>query len=158
MDPERIREYLKRSYLVTDGLWFVKVEEVLGFERALEIDCQVWGILPKIQARKVFELLELQEKGLSSLLKGLELKWEAEGFQYHYRIAQDELDVTITVCPWYEIMVRSGRQHLAARVGKAICSREYKVWAMELGEKIEFQLVRQKCQEGDYCHFRFFQR
>lgn len=158
MDPESIREYLKKSYLAADGLWFVKVEEFLGFEQALEIDCRVWEILPKIQARKAIELLDLQEKGLPNLMKGLELKWEAEGFYYHYQTAPEEINVTITHCPWYEIMIQSGRQHLAAQVGKAICSREYKTWAKELGEKIEFQMIRQKCQEGDYCHFRFSQQ
>lgn len=158
MDLEKIGEYLKRVYFAIDGLWFVKVEEVLGFEQALEIDSQVWEILPKIQARKAIELLDLKKKGLSSLMKGLELKWEAEGFHYHYQTAPPEINVTITHCPWYEIMIQSERKHLAAQVGKAICTQEYKIWADELGEKIEFQLIRQKCQEGDYCHFRFFQQ
>jgi len=33
--------YFYNSYIKADGLWFIKVEENLGFELALEIDHQV---------------------------------------------------------------------------------------------------------------------
>ena len=39
MSEEREQQkvaYLRRSYAAVDGLWFVKLEEELGFERALE--------------------------------------------------------------------------------------------------------------------------
>lgn len=43
--------YFYNSYIKADGLLFIKVEENLGFELALEIDHQVWEVFPKIQAR-----------------------------------------------------------------------------------------------------------
>ena len=49
-DKETIR-YLKRSYSAVDGLWFMKVEDSFDFDKALEIDNQVWKVVPKIQAR-----------------------------------------------------------------------------------------------------------
>ena len=45
---EQVVEYLRRSYQAVDGLWFMKVEEALGFEAALEADRRVWEILAKI--------------------------------------------------------------------------------------------------------------
>ena len=44
-------EYLYRCYTAVDGLWFVKVEEKYGFDSALDIDKEVWKIMPKIQSR-----------------------------------------------------------------------------------------------------------
>ena len=51
LTEEQKTEYFRRSYTAVDGLWFMKVEERMGFEQALQIDEAVWRILPKIQAR-----------------------------------------------------------------------------------------------------------
>ena len=44
-------EYYHRCYKAVDGLWFVKTEQMYDFDSALEIDQEVWNIMPKIQAR-----------------------------------------------------------------------------------------------------------
>ena len=49
----QIAEYYHRSFSVVDGLWFMKIEERYGFEAALDIDSEVWKVVPKIQARKL---------------------------------------------------------------------------------------------------------
>ena len=56
-DPNILVEYLRRSYFVVDGLWFVKTEETSSFDHALDLDEEVWRILAKIQTRKARELL-----------------------------------------------------------------------------------------------------
>jgi len=58
---KQIAAYFHRSYAAADGLWFMKVEEKCGFETALEIDDQVWKVLPKIQARMLKSMLLLDE-------------------------------------------------------------------------------------------------
>ena len=57
LTDQQIAEYFHRSFTAADGLWFVKVEEKYGFDAALEIDNEVWKVLPKIQARKMKSLL-----------------------------------------------------------------------------------------------------
>jgi len=51
LTQKEIIEYLYQCYVKVDGLWFLKVEEQFGFYKALEIDKEVWKIVPKIQAR-----------------------------------------------------------------------------------------------------------
>jgi len=51
LTDKQIVEYFKRSYTAVDGLWFMKVEEIYGFDTALDIDEEVWKVMPKIQAR-----------------------------------------------------------------------------------------------------------
>ena len=61
-------EYLHRCYTAVDGLWFVKVEERYGFNTALDIDEEVWKVIPKIQARFLKHKLK-KERGLEALLE-----------------------------------------------------------------------------------------
>lgn len=42
LSEKEIIKYYYDSFIKVDGLWFVKVEERLGFEKALEIDRSVW--------------------------------------------------------------------------------------------------------------------
>ena len=57
MDPQILSEYFKKCYIAVDGLWFMMLEKTDSFDKALEVDGRVWEILPKIQARKIKELL-----------------------------------------------------------------------------------------------------
>ena len=58
LTEEQKTEYFRRSYTAVDGLWFMKVEEAYGFDNALDIDDEVWKVLPKIQARMLKGLTE----------------------------------------------------------------------------------------------------
>ena len=59
LTEEQKTEYFRRSYTAADGLWFMMVEERLGFEQALQIDEAVWKVLPKIQARTMKGMMHL---------------------------------------------------------------------------------------------------
>lgn len=50
LTDKEIAEYLHRCYTAVDGLLFVKVEEKCGFDIALDIDKEVWKVMPKIQS------------------------------------------------------------------------------------------------------------
>ena len=52
LTPEQTADYLHKSYAAVDGLWFMKVEEAEGFDKALDIDEKVWQVMPKIQAKE----------------------------------------------------------------------------------------------------------
>ena len=65
LTEEQKTEYFRRSYTAVDGLWFMKVEERMSFEQALQIDEAVWRVLPKIQARALKAMMDLPA-GLAS--------------------------------------------------------------------------------------------
>ena len=54
LTDQQATEYFHRSFTAVDGLWFMKVEEKHGFEAALEIDNEVWEVLPRIRAQEAF--------------------------------------------------------------------------------------------------------
>jgi hypothetical protein len=143
--------YLRRSYAAVDGLWFVKLEEELGFERALEYDRRVWAIVPKLQARKAKELTG-GATGLDDLRRGLELCFEAEEYQADLKQGPGELAVSVAGCPWVEALRRSERLPLAVTIAQAICVPMFERWAQEYG--VGCQMQELACEQGR-CRLRF---
>jgi len=151
-DDRIIADYLRRSYLSVDGLWFVKVEEQHGFDEALQLDAEVWRILAKIQARKACELLDLKTRTLADLAASLALKFAAE--QYEYQVVNqtpDKVEIEITACPWLELLHKSGRSHLAAQVAAAICPTDFIAWAKEFDKGIAVSLPERMCNGEHGC-------
>ena len=154
-------EYFRRSYTSVDGLWFMKVEELFGFEEALEIDRRVWSIFPKIQARTLRSMLGA-EKGIEGLAQCLAAKHSVEGFGFEVEIGEDgsgsSLIMIVSKCPWHGLLVKSGRMALSERVGTIICNAEYSTWAAEFSDeetRIDFCLRSQICKGDRVCTFGF---
>ena len=154
LNSQQIAEYFSRSYTTADGLWFMKLEEKYGFDAALEVDDEVWKVLPKIQARLIKKFLNLKA-GPDALLEGLKAKLELEGFKFTAEKTANGFQIFVTDCPWHNLMIKSGREHLAEKVGKKICSTEYRVWVSELAAKMKFTLKSQKCGKLDCCILEF---
>ncbi len=156
LTSEQIAEYWHRSFRTADGLWFVKVEDRYGFEAALDIDDDVWKVVPKIQARMLKSMAGLPN-GLSGLFEAVVTKLSLDGFTFEATRPDDgtSFQVVITECPWHNIMVGSGREQLSGRVGTRICSSEYSVWATEFGDGLTFDLGEQICAGCRTCVLKF---
>ena len=148
MEHKVINEYLRRSYFAVDGLWFTMVEDQLSFDEALQMDIKVWSVLPKIQARKVKELLGLQGAGLSDFLAAIKVKFEAEEYDYQVsKASANGIQIAIRGCPWYEILKKANREYLEPKIADSICSLEFRVWLEEFGETLKFSLTP-RCSTG----------
>ncbi len=150
----QIAEYFSRSYTAVDGLWFMKVEEKYDFDTALEVDEEVWKVLPKIQARMIKKFLGLTE-GPEALREGLKARLKLDGFKFTAERTKNGFRILVTDCPWHNLMIKSGREQLAEKVGKKVCSTEYRVWVSELAENMKFSLKSQKCGKSDCCILEF---
>ena len=148
-------EYLRRSYHAVDGLWFVMVEEELGFDRALDLDQKVWAVLAKIQARKAQELSGAPADSLEALAQCFRLKLEADGHKYDCSITEDELRITIHECAWLELLRKSGREHIAPQVARAICLTEGAAWCRECTLGLEFEIPQMACDGAGQCQMVF---
>jgi len=147
-----IADYLRRAYFAVDGLWFVKVEERLGFDEAIALDRRVWSVLAKIEARQARALLGLEEGRITDMAKALELKFTAERYGYTIRSeTRRRVEIKVTACPWLELLRKSGREHLADAVGMAICPEEYRTWADEFDPGITVSLPRRLCAGDESC-------
>jgi hypothetical protein len=156
LTEKQISEYFKRSYTAVDGLWFMKAEERYGFGTALDIDDEVWKVMPKIQARKLKSMGNLTD-GLDALRECLATKLNLDGFAFETKQSADgrSLKITLNECPWHNIMTKSGREQLSGEVGTRICTTEYQVWAAEFGDDIKFELKDQICRGLKCCTLLF---
>ena len=111
LTEEQKTEYFRRSYTAVDGLWFMKVEERMGFEQALQIDEAVWRVLPKIQARALKAMMDLPS-GLAGLEQALSVRLALEGFEFDIMRQERAVEVAVYACPWHQIMIKSGRGEL----------------------------------------------
>jgi predicted ArsR family transcriptional regulator len=146
-------EYFHRSYTAVDGLWFMKAEEKYGFEAALELDEAVWKVLPKIQARMIKAMMGL-ENGIDGLEEAIAARLALEGFLFETTKAGDGFVVAISRCPWHDLMVKSGRDHLSEKVSETICRVENSAWASEFGGA-QFEREERICQGAERCRMRF---
>ena len=132
----------------------MKVEEKNGFDSALDVDHEVWKVMPKFQARMIKSMLKL-DNGADALFKGLTTKLELEGFKFKAEKNENGFRITITDCPWHNLMIKSGREKLSGIVGTTICGTEYPVWVSEFDKTMQFKLKSQKCKQSEYCILDF---
>jgi hypothetical protein len=154
LDSQQIIKYFHRCYKAVDGLWFMKVEDKIGFDSALAVDNEVWKVMPKIQARMIKSMLNLND-GPDALFKGLTTKLELDGFKFKAEKNENGFRITITDCPWHNLMIKSGREELSGFVGSTICGTEYQVWVSEFDGTMHFKLKSQKCKQAKSCILDF---
>lgn len=147
---EALIEYLRRSYTATDGLWFMIVEEAHDFDHALALDEQVWQIMPKLQARKSREVLDISGNSLDDLIACFTLKLQADGHQFEIEQAEDQVQFIITHCKWRELLRKSGRQHLEERISNVIWPAELAGWCSEFRDEFEFKYIGEARPAEDY--------
>ena len=152
LSDKQIGEFCLRSYTAVDGLWFMKVEEKYGFDKALEVDNEVWKVLPKIQARMLKSMGKMDE-GIEALEECFTTKLALDGFTFKTAKTENNggFRVTIKRCPWHDQMIKSGRQDLSDKIGKRICNTEYAVWAAEFSDNIDFKIQERICNGADSC-------
>ncbi len=157
LSDKQIEEYFHRSYTTVDGLWFMKIEEKYGFDVALDIDNEVWKVMPKIQARFLKSLGRMGD-GIDRLFECLTTRLSLEGYELKADKtgSGDGFKITISVCPWHNLMIKSGREKLSSKIGTLICNTEYSVWASEFGSNIKYELKNQICKGSQHCIVRFY--
>ncbi len=156
LTDKQIAEYLHRSYISVDGLWFMKIEEKFGFDKALEIDIAVWTVLPKIQARLLKPLVKT-DNPVEALRECLTTRMSLEGFRFDTDKSDGNSGFALTIshCPWHDLLVKSGRENLAEKIGTTICNTVYSAWAEEFNSGLTFNLIQQTCQGAPFCIFQF---
>ena len=156
LDDKQIAEFYYRSYTSADGLWFMKIEDKDGFDVALEIDNEVWKVMPKIQARMLKPLVKT-DNAIEALMECVTTRLTLEGFGHQAENIGNNGSFKIIVnrCPWRDLVVKSGRGNLSEKIGTTVCNTIYSAWASEFDNNITFELQRQMCQGSETCVFQF---
>jgi hypothetical protein len=111
---ELIKMY-SRNWLTVDGLWFSGVEEKFGLDEALELDYRMWRIGSRIEAKRIREILDVNDGGLNSVLRAINFLSWAASFEYHVEQSENRAVWTCTHCPPQVSRVKSGKGEFACR-------------------------------------------
>ena len=153
MNQQILSKYFKKCFFAVDGLWFMMLEKTDSFDKALDVDRMVWEILPKIQARKIKELLKLKISNEDDLISALKFKLDAEDFISEILRKDSHISIIIRKCPWLALLKQSNREHLAEKISDVICSVEYGVFAKEFMEDMDFKILSRQCTGNKVCSF-----
>ena len=154
---KKIETFLKNSFYLAQTMFRPGVLSS-SFDKALEVDGRVWEILPKIQARKIKELLKLETATEEDLISALKFKLDAEDFVSEILKKNSQINITIKKCPWLALLKKSHREHLAERISDVICSVEYGVFAGEFMEDMDFEVISRRCSGNEVCLFTLEQK
>ncbi len=150
-----IADYLRKCFISIDGLWFMKAEEDADFEKALELDVEVWKVLPKIEARTIQELLGLG-KGMDALWQALEFKLSAEDSRFKLSpLGHNGFTLEVRDCSWVAHIRKANREQFLERISESICSLEFGTFALEFGSDISVEHDRSSCRSKAGCRFYF---
>lgn len=154
-DQKLIADYLRKCFVSVDGLWFMKAEEDDDFEKALELDIAVWEVLPKIEARTIQGLLNI-DKGIKALRQALEFKVSAENSRVELsRLGLDGFTLEVRDCFWVAHIKKANREQFLERISESICSLEYRTFASEFGSDIIVEHDHSCCRTKEHCRFQF---
>jgi len=127
-------ELIKRVQLnaelaqVVDGLWFIAVEKDSDYDKALDLDIDVWKNYVHVMIKRVKKYFNVSSTGLAAVKDLLEYDpWlEFEVLEETH----ERLSVQVTRCPGLEAMEKMGREMLT-------CDPVEIIYLTELSESID---------------------
>ncbi|MCQ5377131.1 MAG: DUF6125 family protein [Candidatus Methanomethylicia archaeon] len=148
-------EILSKNILTIDGYYFLGIERRYGLERAIEIDEEAWGQYGKTEAKRIKELLKIDEGDLGSLKMAIGLVAFGPVSGIKAELEGKKLLVSITRCRPQYARVRDGKGEFPCKpVGLAHLS----AFAREINPRIKTRCV---CAPPDshpkeyYCRWEF---
>ena len=95
------------------------------------------------------------KKDMEGLAECLTTRLALENFEFQARKEENDLWISISKCPWHDVMVKCGREALSEMVGFTICNTEYRAWASEFGYDIIFLQEARICKGDETCVLQF---
>ncbi|HUX98153.1 MAG TPA: DUF6125 family protein [Candidatus Deferrimicrobium sp.] len=151
-EDKQFIQLIRSALTAIDGLWFLEVENKLGFDQAFEIDIQVWKRYGSIIINRIKKILSLQENNLEAFLQVLKILCEIDGTQFEIKKqSPNEVIIQVNYCPWWENLKRSHREKLVRCdiVDKVI----FPEWAKYFNPELEFQILNSLPDGHDACEW-----
>jgi hypothetical protein len=100
----------RRDMRFFDGLWFINIEDEFGFEKALDIHCNMWRRFGEYQAKLIARSFDLGQKPIPALVTAIEIDpaWLSWGYQVEL-VSNTKAIFRVTECTAQQARLRSGR-------------------------------------------------
>ena len=110
----RYLKFLSGLTIAVDGLWFMAAEKAAGYDKALEMDVQVWSGYAKVLVKRIRRNFQIEGTGLEALKEIIrhDPMWWSMG---EMRVEEDSpgrLVFEVRDCPSLIAMEKMGREKL----------------------------------------------
>lgn len=96
-----------------DGMWFLAAEQENGYDKALEMDINVWRRYPAVLKKRLSKYTVLKESGLAAVKEIIENDPMLVPVDFEFICgAKNDLIFKVNKCPALEAMERIGREKL----------------------------------------------
>lgn len=104
-----------QSTYIVDGLWFQAVEKLLGTEKAIQLDKEVWSVGGASEAKRLIELTDIPNN-LNGLAKALNLHSMYQFTEYEVSSPLENILIfTVTNCRPQNARLRKGLGEFACK-------------------------------------------
>jgi hypothetical protein len=152
-EQDELIKLIKSAITAIDGLWFLEAENALGFDRAFEIDLEVWKKYGPVMIKRIKRMLSITDNNLESFLRVLRIVCEIDGTKFSIKEqSENEALILIDYCPWYENLKRSHREKLVRCdiVDKTI----FPAWIESFNPGLTFELYRSIPEGHSRCEWK----
>ncbi len=118
LEPGQLDQLRTGALTAIDGLWFMAVERKLGFEKALELDLEVWNAYGLIMLKRLVRMLGMElDSGnppdLATVNFLLETLCRVDGTECSWEIADESTSLfSVHRCSWWDNLCSAGRENL----------------------------------------------
>ncbi|TFF88119.1 MAG: hypothetical protein EU549_03620 [Promethearchaeota archaeon] len=149
--------YFEKNFFTLDGLWMIETENEIGWEKALEIDLNVWIRLLRIIIRRVKRYLNIESNTLEDLVEILSFRWSAEGWSYNIsKENPNKFKIEIQQCPYEQAMSRNPeRTEKIPLICKNMCIPFYQNIVKEFNPEIKLTREKYRGLGDNICNFIF---
>ena len=140
-----------------DGLWFIAVEQRLGFEAAFELDLQVWKSYGQVQLKRLARLLGVALEAdsppdLATVNSLVEALCRIDGTESAWEMLDEETSVfRVYGCPWWDNLRASGRSELVNC--ELVDNTLFADWLEKLDPGIEMEITRSLPRGDEHCEW-----
>ncbi len=106
-------QFTSELAMAVDGLWFLAAEKATGFDRALEMDIEVWKRYVPVALRRIQKHFKVKLHGLEGIKKFMyyDPLWDAIAYELT-EDSPERLVFQVRSCPSLEAMEKIGREVL----------------------------------------------
>ncbi len=149
---DQLIQLIRSALTAIDGLWFLELENKVGFDEAFEIDVKVWKRYGPIIIKRIRKAFAITDSSLESFLQILEILCDIDGTQFKIeKKSPGEAVLRVLYCPWWENLKRSNRENLVRCdiVDEVI----FPEWAKAFNPQLEFLLTNSLPKGQDACEW-----
>jgi Family of unknown function (DUF6125) len=157
LTPKEMEELRLGAITAIDGLWFLAAERKLGFERAFELDLDVWREYGLVMLKRLSRIWDLDlaahtplELETANLL--METICHIDGTKAFGKVRDGEIIFRVETCSWWENLLHAGREKTVPC--EDVDNDIFAHWLKAMDADFVFEITHSRPRGNDYCEWR----